>query len=299
MILIIVGAILDLFALIGFLAVIGGTVEDPLGVSIVYFVSLILGIGLIFWGIHRRKNKKKKIENQQLSFDNNAQYYQYNLPNQNLQNPNESYGVTSSYNTGVNNQNVDVISLLMFEWKKKWMMYESPITIFVDDMLAGICFFKKDSTFIVPVTQGNHKICIKCSFRSTDLWISTQGNQMYIINIEYSRATGKLNLNNSNMTSNISKDHIINNLNIFNRKMLLLNEVLKFARQRYTVKSFAYADSHAIVKLSRYNNNIYFVLLIILGILPGLIYTFIAMATSKVMIFELTPEMAVICRAEK
>lgn len=61
MILIIMGVILGIFALVGFGAVMGGLAPDPITSLIVYLIFLLMGIGLILWGIQRRKNKHIKV----------------------------------------------------------------------------------------------------------------------------------------------------------------------------------------------------------------------------------------------
>lgn len=280
----------------------GRLAPDPIASLIVYLIFLLMGIGLILWGIQRRKNKHIKVNQPSTSINdpstsiNDPYIFDNKKENQSFQHSIALPGVVYPGNNESKTLIIEEISLLIFEWKSKWMLFDFPMHIYVDDMLTGIIFFKEDSRFVVPVTQGNHKVKVTMSFRTADLMISTYGNQLFQINIEYSRAAGSVKLESSYMSDSITKDYIISCINTFNSRKRFMNEIYNFTPKGYTITALSLADTSACLKLTKYSYNANLIIFFILGLLPGLIYIIVSEATSKKMIFEQSSNGAITVR---
>jgi hypothetical protein len=109
----------------------------------------------------------------------------------------------SASGTGKTVEGIKDVALEIY-WKGAFVIMDTNISIFLDGVMIGSGSFVKGFSLQAQTTSGDHTVVLQASGRTTSTTFETEQNKKYRINLDYSRAWGKLKMSVSPQSSDSS-----------------------------------------------------------------------------------------------
>lgn len=269
---IIIGALLDFFGIIGFIMIAVG--DAPPTSFVTSLVLSLLGIALIVLGVRLRMKRKIKraAEAQTRASQLEEQKSLYNPPD-----PFKADTVSP----------VDGYGLLMINWKKWAMSMNSAVTILIDDEPVNMVFFSSDTTTMVPLLSGSHKVSTQLAFRKAETTITVVSGHCVRMELDYSRSAGNVRFVVHEGAEPADENSIRQAIWRLSVKRALLQAAYSYEKQGFPVLELT--DTKAVILANKFERWLRMGIfpILIFAILPWLILRIMTRALSKRTILEL------------
>lgn len=176
-------------------------------------------------------------------------------------------------NSGISHESPGV---LIINWKKKAMLGEAVVTIFVDNEPVNMVFFAHDSKTVLPLSKGLHQIRAALGFRNAEIRIDICAGQYTELDLDYSRSAGSVKFNNLRISGSADYYSMSQIIHEASGKRNLMQAVISYTNQGYQVLSLT--NTQAVILMNKITRGM-------LGIVPAAINA----ATQKTII-ELHPD---------